>query len=159
LKKSLVFSFLFVAAILLAWSLALSGQTPKTPIHAALAATTTTNTTTSTTPTQIVFTWAYTANVPACPASGTPVNCQSGFTLTDTTTNTTIAAPAVLGPTALTHTYTPSGGLFYGTHTFSLVANGYDGNGAALVSSAITASVTNSVTSLNGPTNLVGVIH
>jgi hypothetical protein len=106
--------------------------------------------------TGITFTWNYVANAPAC---GGTANCQSGFTIVDTTAGTTIATPAVLGPTALSFTYTPSGGLYFGTHTFSIVANGFNSAGSAITSVATTTSVTNGITSLNGPTNLIGTIQ
>jgi hypothetical protein len=107
--------------------------------------------------TQIDFDWAYTANIPAC--GTTLTNCYSGFTLTDTTLGTAIATPSTLGPTALSYAYLPAGGVPYGTSAFSLVANGYDGNGNALTSTAVTVSVVVSVTSLNAPTGLVGTLQ
>jgi hypothetical protein len=89
--------------------------------------------------TQIDFNWAYTPNIPAC--GTTLTNCYSGFTLTDTTLGTAIATPSTLGPTALTYVYLPPGGVPYGTSAFSLVANGYDGIGNPLTSTAATVNV------------------
>src|SRR5271163_4869331 len=67
------------------------------------------------TPVGVALTWTYTPNAPAC--SGTNTNCYSGFTmtLTSVTPNIVLATPTTLGPTALAYTYTPSGGLPYGT--------------------------------------------
>ena len=106
----------------------------------------------------IDFSWGYTPNAPPCVANSALVDCYTGFTLTDTTTNTVIATPAVIIPGTLAYAYTPSGGLYFGTHTFSIVANGYDLNGNPLTSPAATASVTNGITSLNGPTGLTGTV-
>jgi hypothetical protein len=106
--------------------------------------------------TGITFTFDYTPNAPAC---GGTANCQSGFTIVDTTAGITVATPAVLGPAARSFAYTPSGGLFFGSHTFSIVANGFNSAGTAITSIATTTVVTNGITSLNGPTNLIGTIQ
>lgn len=103
---------------------------------------------------QIDFNWGYTANAPVCGTSLT--NCFAGFTLTNTTLGTVVATPSTLGPTALSFAYLPAGGIPFGTSAFSLVANGYDGNGNPLTSTPATVSVVVNVTTLNGPTNLTG---
>ena len=112
----------------------------------------------STAPTSIVFTIASgSPNLSACPSTS-PANCASGYTLVDTTTGITIANPAgtggaaALSSTATSYTYTPAGGLYVGTHIFSLVENGFGASSSApLTSGATTASVTNALTTLNPP--------
>jgi hypothetical protein len=109
-------------------------------------------------PTSILFTIASgSPSLPACPATS-PANCVTGYTLVDTTTGVTIANPggtggaAVLASTATSYTYTPSGGLYIGTHNFSLVESGYGASSSApLTSPAATTSVTNTLTTLNAP--------
>lgn len=107
--------------------------------------------------TTIDFNWQNGLNsgVPNC--GNTLKNCYAGDTLTDTTAGIVIAAPAQIPPTVQSFTYTPAGGLWFGTHTFSIVANWYDGTGTAKTTSASTASVTNDLAGLNGPTALQGV--
>lgn len=107
--------------------------------------------------TQIDFNWEYIPNIPACEAAS--MNCYSGFTLTNMRTGEVIATPSTLGPKALSYSYTPAGGVPYGANTFSLVANGYTGRGGALSSDPATVSVVVNVTSLNGPTNLLGKLQ
>jgi len=104
--------------------------------------------------TQIYFNWEYSPNVPACEAI--LMNCYSGFTLTNTTTGEVIATPSTLGPTVLSYSYMPPGGVPYGVTAFSLVAIGYNGRGGRLTSDPATVSVVNNVTSLNSPINLLG---
>jgi hypothetical protein len=114
-------------------------------------------TATSTIYTSINFTWQYLSTVPpACTSNGILQNCYSGFTITDTTMGTVLATPSTLGPSTLSFLWTPSGGLYYGTRTFSIVTNGFDGDGNPITSSPATTSVTNSVTSLNAPTGFTG---
>jgi len=99
------------------------------------------------------FAWQEAA-YPSCPATS-PANCISGFVLTDTTTNTVLAGGASttpLGPTTHSFAWTPAGGLYYGTHTFSLVATGYDGSGAPTQSPAATTMFTNNLSTLAAPT-------
>jgi hypothetical protein len=103
--------------------------------------------------TQIHFNWAYTPNLPAC--SKSTIACHLGFTLKDTTSGSTIVTPSTLGPTALSYVYLPKGGVQYGVHSFSLVANGYDEKGVAVQSTAATVTVTVQVPSVNPPTGLV----
>ena len=109
--------------------------------------------------TGIALNWQYTPNAPAC--TSTLKNCQSGFTATrtDVTPNVVILTPSQLGPTATSGTWTPAGGLPFGTIVISLVANGYDLNGNALVSTPATVSVTNGLTTLNPPTGLTGAVN
>lgn len=109
----------------------------------------------TTLPTGVAFSWGYAPNLPACPLNGTPVACQTGFTIQDTTANATVGNPTAIGPTALSFQYTPST-MFFGSHTFSLVANGYDSNGAPIQSTAATTVVTNNVTTINAPTGFTG---
>jgi hypothetical protein len=105
----------------------------------------------------VAFTWTNTdTNIAACSSTVT-TNCFSGFTLTDTTTNTVLATPSVLGATATSYTWTPAGGLFVGTHTFSLVANAIGATTTTqIVSTPATTSVTNALTSINPPTGFSG---
>lgn len=107
--------------------------------------------------TGVNFTWNYVPNAPACGTATT--NCYSGFTLVDTTAGITVATPTTLGPAALSYSYTPTGGMFFGSHTFSIVANGFNATGGALVSAATTTVITNGITTLNGPTGLSGILQ
>jgi hypothetical protein len=108
--------------------------------------------------TQVDFNWSYTPGVPVC--GTTLVNCYDGFQLTFTNTGAVIAAPAQLGTTALSWNWIPTGGLPFGTLNFSLAAHGYNGAGTAILSTTVaTVSVTNNVTSLNGPTGLTGALQ
>lgn len=101
---------------------------------------------------QIDFNWSYTPNLPAC--SGSTRACYIGFTLKDTTSGSTLVTPNTLGPHVLSYVYLPNGGVQYGVHSFSLVANGYDATGKPLVSPAATVTVTVNVPSLAGPAGL-----
>lgn len=109
--------------------------------------------------TAILFNWSYTPNVAACVPNSTLQSCYNGFTAMDTTSNVTIGTPATLGPTATTLTYAPAGGLFLGTHNFSLVTNGYDSNGNAIASTPAVVSVTNSIVCLNPPSGFTAVLQ
>jgi hypothetical protein len=82
--------------------------------------------------------------------------CYDGFILTNTTTGAVVGTAAQIGPSVLSYTYTPAGGIPYGTANFSLVAHGFDESGAAVVSAPATVAVTVKVTTLAGPTNLQG---
>jgi|ERR1039458_10070645 hypothetical protein len=108
--------------------------------------------------TAVQFTWQYAPNFSACTTNGTLEACYNGFTLTDTTSGAVLAGPGTLAgqlaPSAVSFLWTPSGGLFTGTHIFSLVANGFDAGGSALVSAADTVTVTNNLECLNAPTGL-----
>jgi hypothetical protein len=107
---------------------------------------------------QIDFNWQYVANLPVC--TSTLVACYDGFQMTDVTTGTLIGGVGTtlpIGPTALSFNWAPTGGVPYGTQVFSLVAHGYDENGNPVVSTPVTCTVTIPVTTLNGPTGLVGV--
>ena len=107
----------------------------------------------------IAFDWQYTASLPAC--GSTLAACYDGFQMTDVTTGQQIGGVGIsgapIGPTALSFNWTPAGGAPYGTSTYSLVAHGYDENGTVILSAPATVSVTIPVTTLNGPTGLVGV--
>lgn len=109
----------------------------------------------------IAFSWTYSAQsgVAACPTTGTPTTCVSGFTITDTTAGTTVATPSTINSTTTSYTYTPSAGLYFGTHTFSIVVNGFDNNGNALTSAAVTTTVSNNLTTLNPVTGFTGVAN
>jgi len=94
--------------------------------------------------TKVVLTWT-TGNtgskkLPACTVSA-PKHCVYGFTLK--MDGVQIAGPAKLGVLATTFTQTPLPAK--GTHTYSLVMNGYDVVGNALASKA-------DVTTVNVPT-------
>ncbi|MGC1297965.1 MAG: hypothetical protein WA869_23280 [Alloacidobacterium sp.] len=82
-----------------------------------------------------------------------------GFTLKDTTSGTTLVTPSTLGPTTLSYSYFPAGGVQYGVHKFLLTANGYDETGAPTVSAGATVTVTVAVPSLVAPTKLVGAMQ
>jgi hypothetical protein len=106
---------------------------------------------------QIDFNWSYTPNLPAC--TSTAKACFMGFTLKDTTSGTTLVTPSTLGPTTLSYSYFPAGGVQYGVHKFLLTANGYDETGAPTVSAGATVTVTVAVPSLVAPTKLVGAMQ
>lgn len=154
MKQALIFLALFFAVV--GFSVASQNNTQKTQtvqkkplaikIRVMAAATTA--------PTTIDFTWQYIyTQPPTCPSNGTLSNCVIGFTLTDNTSGIVVATSAQLPITATTYAYTPAGGLFYGTHCYTMVTDGYDGNGNAIVSSpSNSACVTNAVTTLNPPT-------
>jgi hypothetical protein len=114
------------------------------------------------TPTGVVFSWTYTQTpgVTNCPTTGTLAMCLEGFTITDSTTGATVAldgyAAGEIPPSALTFTYTPAA-MFFGTQCFEIVANGYDQNSKAIASASASVCVTNSLTTLNPPTNFTGV--
>jgi hypothetical protein len=104
--------------------------------------------------TTFFFDWQYTANLPACVSTNTA--CYDGFILTNTTLGKVVGTQTAIGPGSLSYNYSPVGGVPYGTSAFSLVAHGFDANGAELTSAPATVSITVPVTSLNGPTNLQG---
>lgn len=86
--------------------------------------------------------------LPTCPATS-PASCVSGFTIT--MDGTQIAGPSALGPTATTFTQTPLPAV--GSHTYSLVENGFDASGKAITSTAVTASLSIAApVTLNAPT-------
>ena len=89
---------------------------------------------------QIDFNWSYSPNFSAC--SNSIISCNVGFTLKDTSSGATIATPNRLGPDTRSFAYFPGGGVQYGVHVFSLVANVYDANGDPLESKAATITVT-----------------
>ena len=106
----------------------------------------------------IAFDWQYIANLPVC--GSTLQACYDGFQMTDVTTGVMIGGVDTnlpIGPTALSFNWSPTGGVPYGSQTFSLVAHGYDQNGVAVVSTPATVTVVVPVVSLNGPTGLTGV--
>lgn len=147
---------IFATAVLMLATVA-SAQTK--PQAKPLTATVIKQSATAPAPTGVQFTWTYTvqSGVPACP-TGTTNTCVSGFTITDTTASATVSTPSTTGPTATSFIYTPAT-MFFGTHSFSIVVNGFDNNGAALTSSALTASVTNNLTTLNPPTGFTAATH
>jgi hypothetical protein len=149
LRKVLFVLALFVASM--SFPIGAQAQSPspkpKTPFSARLKAEVAGGIATG-----INFTFNYVPNAPPC--AGTTANCQSGFALSDTTLGQVVANN--ISPTALAYTYTPAGGMYFGTHTFSLVATGYNSAGGTITSAAATTSVTNGVTTLNGPTGLTG---
>jgi hypothetical protein len=106
---------------------------------------------------QIDFNWSYTANLPAC--SGSTTACFLGFTLKDTTSGHTLVTPSTLGPNTLSYAYFPSGGVQYGVHSFALVANGFNENGAPITSTAATVTVTVPVSSISAPSKLVQAVQ
>jgi hypothetical protein len=106
---------------------------------------------------QIDFNWSYTPNLPACSSSTTA--CLVGFTLKDTTSGSTIATPSALGPTTLSYSYFPAGGVQYGVHSFLLIANGFNETGAPIVSAGAKVTVTVAIPSLNAPTKLVEALQ
>jgi hypothetical protein len=106
---------------------------------------------------QIDFNWGYSPNLPAC--AGRTEACHTGFTMTNTTTNTVVATPSTLGPAALSFNYLPAGGVPFGTFVYSLVANGFNETGTPITSTPATVTVVIPVTSLNGPTGLTGKLQ
>ena len=102
---------------------------------------------------QIDFNWSYSPNLPAC--SSLTIACYVGFTLKDTSSGGTIATPSTLGPNTRSFAYFPNGGVQYGVHVFSLVANAYNAKGQPLVSTPATITVTVNVSNVNPPTKLV----
>jgi hypothetical protein len=90
--------------------------------------------------TSIVFTWTNgntgSTALPVCPATS-PKACASGFTLS--MDGTQIAGPSSIGPTVTTYTQTPLPAV--GSHSYSIVMNGFDATGAAIQSTAATATV------------------
>lgn len=153
----ITFTILCLAiALALSASLAQVQTTRKTAPRQKVTATLATPAATGTTTpyTQIDFNWTYAANLPAC--SSLLTACYDGFVLTNTTTNQTIAQPSAIGPTALSYSWIPAGGVPYGNITFSLTAHGYDENGGVLLSTPATVVVNVKVVSLNGPAGLTG---
>lgn len=106
---------------------------------------------------QIDFNWSYTTDWPVC--STTLVSCYTGFTMSDTGTGHVLAGPSVIGPTTLSWAYFPKGGVQYGSHTFALVANGYDQNGQAVTSTPATVTINVVATKLSTPVSLRGVLQ
>jgi hypothetical protein len=156
MKEVLLF-FSLVATALLAHVTAQTTSTPKPKLGARLVAgnpAAQLATGASSQYTQIDFSWDYMPNMPACGTALT--NCYLGFTLIDSTMGIVIATPSTLGPTALSYSYLPPGGVPFGTSVFSLMVNGYDNNGNSLESVPAMVSVVVNITSLNGPTNLMG---
>lgn len=106
--------------------------------------------------TAISFTWQNgNPTVTNCSTTITKA-CISGYTLTDTTTNTVVNSEIV--PTATTFLYTPTSGISFGyVHTFSLVTNGFDQNGVAISSTPVITTITNNV--IAPPTGFTAVIQ
>lgn len=101
------------------------------------------------------FNWSFTPNLPACVSTDTA--CYDGFILTNTTSGAVVGTPAQIVPGVLSYSYSPAGGIPYGTTSFSMVAHGFDANGVSIVSTTpATVSVTVNVTSLNSVTGLQG---
>lgn len=90
---------------------------------------------------KVVLTWTSgntgSNALPACPATS-PTSCVTGYTLS--MDGTQVAGPSSIGPTATTYTQTPLPAP--GSHSYSLVMNGFDALGAAIQSAAATATVT-----------------
>lgn len=108
----------------------------------------------------IVFTWVNgntgSSAYPACTSTVTK-SCVTGFTLT-MDGSTTVAGPSSIGPTVTTYTQTPLPAV--GTHAYSLVMNGFDGLGNAIVSGAATVSVIiPAPVTLNPPTGFKATIQ
>ncbi len=89
----------------------------------------------------INFSWSY-PSYPTCPKTA-PASCVSGFKLTDLTSGQVLATSKQLGPAARKYSWLPRGRLFTGTHTFSLIAVGYNASGTATTSAATTEEFTN----------------
>jgi hypothetical protein len=98
------------------------------------------------------FNWAYAPSLPACVS--TNVACYDGFILTNTTLGTVVGTASQITSSLRSYSYTPAGGIPYGTTNFSIVAHGYDESGVAIVSGADVGSVVVKVTTLAAPTGL-----
>lgn len=103
--------------------------------------------------TQIDFNWSYTPNLPAC--STTLKSCFSGFAISDLLSGHVIGT---FSTSLRSWTYIPAGGVQYGKHIFSLVAEGYDVNGAH-VQSAPAQVIVDVTPPLSTPTALTGVLQ
>lgn len=143
-----------VLALFLASTLFASAQNRKPSVRVGKLATPVAPAATSSGFTTFYFNWDYAANLPACTA--TNIACYDGFILTNTTLGKVVGTAAQITSGDLSYNYSPAGGIPYGTSAFSLVAHGYDSNGAEIVSAPATVSINVPVTSLNGPTNLQG---
>jgi hypothetical protein len=108
----------------------------------------------------IVSTWQYTPLplVPACPANGTPTACYNGFAGTVTLPDGSTQQWTV-GSSTLTDTWTPAGGLEFGTFTVSVVTTGFDDQGNPIQSPPVIGTVVNHLTALNAPTNLTATVQ
>jgi hypothetical protein len=107
--------------------------------------------------TKVVLTWVSgnvgTVKLPTCSLS-TPKHCVYGFTLK--MDGIQIAGPAKLGVLATTYVQTPL--PVKGTHTYSLVMNGYDFVGNPLVSKVdVTTVSVPSITVIPKPTSIKAV--
>jgi hypothetical protein len=78
----------------------------------------------------------------ACPEKK-PTRCITGFYLTDVTAGEVIATPRQLGSRTRFFNWEPVGGLYTGTHTFSLYAVGFDDSGNPTQSPSATEAITN----------------
>jgi hypothetical protein len=146
--------FLSFALATLVSALPALAQTAKAPLGVAVrsAAVTAGAAGTASTFTAYDFNWAYAPSLPACVS--TNIACYDGFILTNTTLGTVVGTESQIGSSSRSYSYTPAGGIPYGTTNFSLTAHGYDQNGAALTSVPATASVVVAVTTLAAPTGL-----
>lgn len=134
---------LFTILAALAFSTSVLGQsTPTAPklVGTASAQSAQTAATGVSTYTTFVFNWAYTPSLPSCVS--TNKSCWDGFILTNTTLGTVVGTQSQIPAGVTSYNYQPSGGVPYGTTNFSLVAHGYDENGAALSSSPATVAIT-----------------
>ena len=105
----------------------------------------------------VQFNWTGDGNtgMPACPAT-TPKSCVSGYTLTDITVATApVVLSSAIAETALTYTESPLPSV--GSHTWSLVVNGYDQSGNAISSAPVTVTATVPSITLNPPTGFTAV--
>jgi hypothetical protein len=145
--------FLSFAMAALLPAIPVLAQTAKAPLGVTARSAAVTGTAGTASPNTIYdFNWAYAPSLPACVS--TNIACYDGFILTNTTLGTVVGTDSQIGPSARSYSYTPAGGIPYGTTAFSLVAHGYDQNGAALTSVPATASVVVAVTTLAAPTGL-----
>jgi hypothetical protein len=101
---------------------------------------------------QVVFTWSGTGNPSLSACSDTvKTSCISGFTLTDITTSSApVVISSAIAESATTYTLSPLPAV--GSHTWSLVVNGFDQSGNAIASSPATVTATVPAITLNPPT-------
>jgi hypothetical protein len=104
------------------------------------------------------FNWNYSPNWNAC----TTVNntCWDGFIFYENDNGTTPVAlgnQSVLTTALRSWSYSPTGGIPYGTHSFYVVAHGYDETGAEVTSGESNVlTLTVPLPTLAAPTNATG---
>jgi hypothetical protein len=103
---------------------------------------------------QIDFNWDYKPNLPICEKVNR--SCFYGFRMSDLLSGNVVAP--LLSPLVRSWVFIPEDGVWYGKHTFELVALGYDTNGAHDQSTAASA-VINVVPPPRAPTMFKGALQ